>query len=90
MLAIFGFRKNRSNTQAGQGPPECDAEIYGDGCHTVATAPTGCVHIITETTAPLNTQHMKENNNTHIRKDLFPDTHGLGFIFPLFLILSSS
>uniref|UniRef100_A0A3P8UU47 Capping protein, Arp2/3 and myosin-I linker protein 3-like n=1 Tax=Cynoglossus semilaevis TaxID=244447 RepID=A0A3P8UU47_CYNSE len=56
MLAIFGFRKNRSNTQAGQGPPECDAEIYGDGCHTVATAPTGCVHIITETTAPLNTQ----------------------------------
>ncbi|KAM9762503.1 capping protein, Arp2/3 and myosin-I linker protein 3-like isoform 2-T2 [Menidia menidia] len=40
MLAIFGFRKNRSQTLSNQGP-ESDAEVYGDGCHTVATAPTG-------------------------------------------------
>ncbi|KAG7470204.1 hypothetical protein JOB18_050004, partial [Solea senegalensis] len=41
MLAIFGFRKNRNQTLSSQGPPESEAEIYGDGCHTVATAPTG-------------------------------------------------
>ncbi|XP_029355872.1 capping protein, Arp2/3 and myosin-I linker protein 3-like isoform X2 [Echeneis naucrates] len=41
MLAIFGFRKNRNQTLSSQGPQETDAEIYGDGCHTVATAPTG-------------------------------------------------
>ncbi|XP_047443864.1 capping protein, Arp2/3 and myosin-I linker protein 3-like isoform X3 [Mugil cephalus] len=38
MLAIFGFRKNRNQTLSG---PESEAEVYGDGCHTVATAPTG-------------------------------------------------
>ncbi|KAK2907601.1 hypothetical protein Q8A73_008674 [Channa argus] len=41
MLAIFGFRKNRNQTVLGQGPEESEAEIYGDGCHSVATAPTG-------------------------------------------------
>ncbi|XP_039985226.1 capping protein, Arp2/3 and myosin-I linker protein 3-like isoform X2 [Xiphias gladius] len=41
MLAIFGFRKNRHQTLSSQGPQESEAEIYGDGCHTVATAPTG-------------------------------------------------
>ncbi|XP_054901884.1 capping protein, Arp2/3 and myosin-I linker protein 3-like isoform X2 [Poeciliopsis prolifica] len=40
MLAIFGFRKNRSQTLSSQGP-ESELEVYGDGCHTVATAPTG-------------------------------------------------
>uniref|UniRef100_A0A3P9Q7T8 Leucine-rich repeat-containing protein 16B-like n=1 Tax=Poecilia reticulata TaxID=8081 RepID=A0A3P9Q7T8_POERE len=40
MLAIFGFRKNRSQTLSNQGP-ESEVEVYGDGCHTVATAPTG-------------------------------------------------
>ncbi|TKS75065.1 Capping protein [Collichthys lucidus] len=40
MLAIFGFRKNRNQTLSNQGP-ESEAEVYGDGCHTVATAPTG-------------------------------------------------
>ncbi|XP_041863001.1 capping protein, Arp2/3 and myosin-I linker protein 3-like isoform X3 [Melanotaenia boesemani] len=40
MLAIFGFRKNRNQTISHQGS-ESEAEIYGDGCHTVATAPTG-------------------------------------------------
>lgn len=40
MLAIFGFRKNRSQNQSSQGP-ESEAELYGEGCHTVATAPTG-------------------------------------------------
>ncbi|XP_036969838.1 capping protein, Arp2/3 and myosin-I linker protein 3-like isoform X2 [Acanthopagrus latus] len=40
MLAIFGFRKNRNQTLSNQGP-EAEAEVYGDGCHTVATAPTG-------------------------------------------------
>ncbi|XP_017284323.1 capping protein, Arp2/3 and myosin-I linker protein 3 isoform X2 [Kryptolebias marmoratus] len=40
MLAIFGFRKNRSQTLSNQGP-DSEAEVYGDGCHTVATAPTG-------------------------------------------------
>ncbi|KAM4574530.1 capping protein, Arp2/3 and myosin-I linker protein 3-like isoform 2-T2 [Fundulus diaphanus] len=38
MLAIFSFRKNRSQTLSNQ---ETEAEVYGDGCHTVATAPTG-------------------------------------------------
>lgn len=42
MLAIFGFRKNRSQTLSNQGP-DPEAEVYGDGCHTVATAPTGLV-----------------------------------------------
>lgn len=42
MLAIFGFRKNRSQNQSSQGP-ESEAELYGEGCHTVATAPTGSV-----------------------------------------------
>uniref|UniRef100_A0A8C4GQG0 CARMIL C-terminal domain-containing protein n=1 Tax=Dicentrarchus labrax TaxID=13489 RepID=A0A8C4GQG0_DICLA len=42
MLAIFGFRKNRNQTLSNQGP-ESEAEVYGDGCHTVATAPTGFV-----------------------------------------------
>ncbi|XP_026160863.1 capping protein, Arp2/3 and myosin-I linker protein 3-like [Mastacembelus armatus] len=41
MLAIFGFRKNRNQTQSSQGSKEPEAELYGDGCHTVATAPTG-------------------------------------------------
>uniref|UniRef100_A0A3P8T6W4 Capping protein regulator and myosin 1 linker 3 n=1 Tax=Amphiprion percula TaxID=161767 RepID=A0A3P8T6W4_AMPPE len=36
MLAIFGFRKNRNQTLSSQGP-ESEAEVYGDGCHTVAT-----------------------------------------------------
>ncbi|XP_068175514.1 capping protein, Arp2/3 and myosin-I linker protein 3-like isoform X2 [Antennarius striatus] len=40
MLAIFGFRKNRNQTSSNQGL-EPEAEIYGDGCHTVGTAPTG-------------------------------------------------
>uniref|UniRef100_A0A1A8PWV6 Leucine rich repeat containing 16B n=1 Tax=Nothobranchius rachovii TaxID=451742 RepID=A0A1A8PWV6_9TELE len=40
MLAIFGFRKNRSQTLSNQGP-ESEAEVYEDGCHTVATALTG-------------------------------------------------
>ncbi|XP_069006751.1 capping protein, Arp2/3 and myosin-I linker protein 3-like isoform X2 [Embiotoca jacksoni] len=40
MLAIFGFRKNRNQALSNQGP-ESEAEVYGDGCHTVATAPTG-------------------------------------------------
>ncbi|XP_020557520.1 capping protein, Arp2/3 and myosin-I linker protein 3 isoform X2 [Oryzias latipes] len=40
MLAIFGFRKNRNQTLSNQGP-ESEAELFGDGCHTVATAPTG-------------------------------------------------
>ncbi|XP_031167540.1 capping protein, Arp2/3 and myosin-I linker protein 3-like isoform X1 [Sander lucioperca] len=40
MLAIFGFRKNRNQTLSSQGP-ESEAEVYGDGCHVVATAPTG-------------------------------------------------
>uniref|UniRef100_UPI0037E9383E capping protein, Arp2/3 and myosin-I linker protein 3-like n=1 Tax=Semicossyphus pulcher TaxID=241346 RepID=UPI0037E9383E len=40
MLAIFGFRKNRNQTLSNQGP-ESEVEVYGDGCHTVATAPTG-------------------------------------------------
>lgn len=44
MLAIFGFRKNRNQTLSSQGPQESEAEIYGDGCHTVATAPTGFVY----------------------------------------------
>ncbi|XP_028299914.1 capping protein, Arp2/3 and myosin-I linker protein 3-like isoform X2 [Gouania willdenowi] len=35
MLAIFGFRKNRNQS------PEFDSEVYGDGSHSVATAPTG-------------------------------------------------
>ncbi|XP_059196606.1 capping protein, Arp2/3 and myosin-I linker protein 3-like isoform X1 [Centropristis striata] len=39
MLAIFGFRKNRNQTLSNQGPPESEAEVYGDGCHFVATAP---------------------------------------------------
>ena len=43
MLAIFGFRKNRNQTLSNQGP-EAEAEVYGDGCHTVATAPTGFVY----------------------------------------------
>lgn len=43
MLAIFGFRKNRSQTLSNQGP-ESEAEVYGDGGHTVATAPTGFVY----------------------------------------------
>ncbi|XP_060884616.1 capping protein, Arp2/3 and myosin-I linker protein 3-like isoform X1 [Labrus mixtus] len=38
MLAIFSFRKNK--TMSNQGA-ESEAEVYGDGCHTVATAPTG-------------------------------------------------
>ncbi|CAN9500667.1 unnamed protein product [Ophioblennius macclurei] len=40
MLAIFGFRKNRNQTLSNQSH-EYEAEVYGDGCHTVATAPTG-------------------------------------------------
>uniref|UniRef100_A0A3B3BXA4 Capping protein regulator and myosin 1 linker 3 n=1 Tax=Oryzias melastigma TaxID=30732 RepID=A0A3B3BXA4_ORYME len=36
MLAIFGFRKNRNQTLSSQGP-ESEAELFGDGCHTVAT-----------------------------------------------------
>lgn len=44
MLAIFGFRKNRNQTLSSQGPQESEAEGYGDGCHIVATAPTGFVY----------------------------------------------
>lgn len=40
MLAIFGFRKKRNQTLSNQAT-ESEAEVYGDGCHTVATAPTG-------------------------------------------------
>ncbi|CAK6956082.1 capping protein%2C Arp2/3 and myosin-I linker protein 3-like [Scomber scombrus] len=40
MLAIFGFRKKRNQTLSNQ-VTESEAEVYGDGCHTVATAPTG-------------------------------------------------
>ncbi|KAJ0065323.1 hypothetical protein NL108_007057 [Boleophthalmus pectinirostris] len=40
MLAIFNFRKNRSQTQPSHGP-DAEAEFFGDGCHTVATAPMG-------------------------------------------------
>ncbi|KAM7388568.1 hypothetical protein PAMP_024735 [Pampus punctatissimus] len=40
MLAIFGFRKNRNQTLSNQAT-ESEADVYGDGCHTVATAPTG-------------------------------------------------
>lgn len=47
MLAIFGFRKNRNQTLSNQGP-EAEAEVYGDGCHTVATAPTGFVYAQTQ------------------------------------------
>ena len=43
MLAIFGFRKNRNQTLSNQGP-ESEAEVYGDGCHFVASAPTGFVY----------------------------------------------
>nr|XP_046248413.1 capping protein, Arp2/3 and myosin-I linker protein 3-like isoform X4 [Scatophagus argus]XP_046248414.1 capping protein, Arp2/3 and myosin-I linker protein 3-like isoform X4 [Scatophagus argus] len=39
MLSIFGFRKNRNQTLSIQ--PESEADVYRDGCHTVATAPTG-------------------------------------------------
>ncbi|XP_034438683.1 capping protein, Arp2/3 and myosin-I linker protein 3-like isoform X2 [Hippoglossus hippoglossus] len=41
VLAIFSFRKNRNQTLSTQGPQESEAESYGDGCHTVSTAPTG-------------------------------------------------
>ncbi|XP_037325813.2 capping protein, Arp2/3 and myosin-I linker protein 3-like isoform X1 [Pungitius pungitius] len=37
MLAIFGFRRNRHQTQG----PEAEAEVYVDGCHFVATATSG-------------------------------------------------
>lgn len=47
MLAIFGFRKNRNQTLSNPGP-ESEAEVYGDGCHTVATAPTGFVYAQTQ------------------------------------------
>uniref|UniRef100_A0AAV2KSD6 Leucine-rich repeat-containing protein 16B-like n=1 Tax=Knipowitschia caucasica TaxID=637954 RepID=A0AAV2KSD6_KNICA len=40
MLAIFNFRKNRSQTQPSHGP-DAEAEFYGDACHTVAMGPTG-------------------------------------------------
>lgn len=42
MLAIFGFRKNRSQT-SGQGS-ECSAEFYGEVGHVVATATMGFVY----------------------------------------------
>lgn len=41
MLAIFGFRRNRNQSNQ---EPESEAEVYGDGSHAVATAPTGFVH----------------------------------------------
>ncbi|KAM8874727.1 capping protein, Arp2/3 and myosin-I linker protein 3-like isoform 2-T2 [Spinachia spinachia] len=37
MLAIFGFRRNRPQTQG----PEAEAEVYVDGCHFVTTATSG-------------------------------------------------
>ncbi|XP_034555561.1 capping protein, Arp2/3 and myosin-I linker protein 3-like isoform X2 [Notolabrus celidotus] len=40
MLAIFSFRKNRNQTSSNQGA-EPEAEVYAEGCHTVASAPTG-------------------------------------------------
>ncbi|XP_076009387.1 capping protein, Arp2/3 and myosin-I linker protein 3-like [Genypterus blacodes] len=40
VLAIFGFRKNRNQTLSSQ-VAESEEEMFGDGCHTVATAPTG-------------------------------------------------
>lgn len=46
MLAIFGFRKNRSQT-SGQGS-ECSAEFYGDVGHVVATATMGFVYTQTK------------------------------------------
>lgn len=48
MLAIFGFRKNRSQTFSDQ-VRESEAGVYGDGSHTVATAPTGFVYAQTQT-----------------------------------------
>lgn len=42
MLAIFGFRKNRSQT-SGQGS-DCSAEFYGEVGHVVATATMGFVY----------------------------------------------
>lgn len=44
MLAIFGFRKNRNQTLSNQ-EVQSEAEVYGDGCYTVATAPTGFVYL---------------------------------------------
>lgn len=41
MLAIFGFRRNRNQSNQ---EPESEAEVYGDGSHAVATAPAGFVH----------------------------------------------
>ncbi|XP_029002715.1 capping protein, Arp2/3 and myosin-I linker protein 3-like [Betta splendens] len=41
MLAIFGFRRNRNQTLSNQGLQESETEVYGDGCHAVATAPMG-------------------------------------------------
>nr|XP_020459142.1 capping protein, Arp2/3 and myosin-I linker protein 3-like isoform X2 [Monopterus albus] len=41
MLAIFGFRKNRNQTLSNQGPQESEAEVYGDGCNTGDTVPSG-------------------------------------------------
>ncbi|XP_054459345.1 capping protein, Arp2/3 and myosin-I linker protein 3-like [Anoplopoma fimbria] len=40
MLAIFGFRRNRNQTLSNQ-EPEPEAEVYGDGCHFVATTASG-------------------------------------------------
>lgn len=49
MLAIFGFRKNRNQSLSNQGPQESEAEVSGDGCPIVATAPMGfvCLYIHT-------------------------------------------
>ncbi|KAM3620063.1 uncharacterized protein V6R79_017685 [Siganus canaliculatus] len=44
MLAIFGFRKSRNQSASNQGADSsqgAEVEVYGDGCHSVATAPTG-------------------------------------------------
>lgn len=46
MLAIFGFRKNRSQT-SGQGS-ECSAEFYGDIGPVAATATLGFVYTQTQ------------------------------------------
>lgn len=70
MLAIFGFRKSRNQTLSHPGP-ESEAEVYGDGSHTVATAPTGlvylhahtCMRILLKKDLALNSQMEVQNVN---------------------------
>uniref|UniRef100_A0A8C4EZ40 Leucine-rich repeat-containing protein 16B n=1 Tax=Dicentrarchus labrax TaxID=13489 RepID=A0A8C4EZ40_DICLA len=96
MLAIFGFRKNRNQTLSNQGP-ESEAEVYGDGCHTVATAPTGFVYAQAQHTQTpfkkitLNRQHnanvMHQTTIHHVTKAsffhilLYSFTFSAGYLF---------